>query len=528
MREASPNWQGVSRARATAHSLILLLLALPGGSSLRAFAAPPTVTRVEPAAAIPGMETVLQLAGENLGGPARLWTSFPCDGSLERDDKTIAFKLQIARDRTPGIGAIRIVTTNGMSGLQLLLIDPAPAVAGATNRTIATAQPLARGTAADGVCEELQSAFYRLTARKGERFDLEVVAQRFGSPLDPLLRVLDASGRELASNDDAPGLGADARLEFRASNAGDYFVEVRDTRYAGSSRHCYRVRCAEPLPNPLPFFGNPSLARFTAPPAASPLLVEKEPNDSQAQFITLPVEIDGRFSKPGDRDVFAFHAKKGERLLFSGRTRSLGSPCDLFLRIQTTNGTRIADSNATGGDEGVLTNRFTETGVYHLVVEELNHLGGRDLNYQLAVQSLEPGFQLTAEAERFSVPAGDTMEIEVQAQRRDYDGPISLKLIGLEEGFVATNNIIAAKTNATKIRVTVPANLPLGEFFEFGLVGSAVIGSNGVTARVSTIPALRVLFPEMRHPPVELDGLMSLSISESKSTSPTPLRKKRK
>jgi hypothetical protein len=528
MREAVPNWPGAFRPGTEMFSLALLLAfaICPG---IQTFAAAPAVARVQPAAAIPGKENVLELIGENLGGPARLWTSFPCDGLLERDTETVAFKLKIAPDRTPGIGAIRLVTTNGMSALQLFLIDPAAAVTGgSTNRSIATAQPLAKGSAADGVCEELQSAFYRITARKGERLDLEVVAQRVGSPLDPLLRLLDAAGRELAANDDAPGLGADARLEFRVSKAGDYFVEVRDTRYAGSSRHRYRVRCAEPLPNPLPFFGNASLARFTGPLAAAPTVVEKEPNDLQAQSITLPVEINGRFGRPDDRDLFAFHARKGERLLFSGRARSLGSPCDLFLRIQTTNGTKIAESNATSSDEGVLTNRFTEGGVYHLVVEELNRLGGRDLNYRLAVQPLEPGFRLSAEAERFSVPSGEVIEIDVQAQRRDYDGPIALKLVGLGEGFAATHDVISAKTNGTKIRLTVPADLPLGEFFAFGLVGSAEIGNRQVTARVSTLPALRTLFPEMRDPPADLDGLMSLSISESKSTSPTPARRKRK
>ena len=116
----------------------------------------------------------------------------------------------------------------------------------------------------------------------------------------------------------------------------------------------------------------------------------------------------------------------------------------------------------------------------------------------------------------------------MQAQRQDYNGPIELKVIGLEEGFVVTNAIIAAKTNATKLKVTVPADLALGEFFEFGLVGSAEIADTNFTARVSTFPALRAAFPEMHFPPAELDGLMSLSISESKSAGPRPARKKRK
>lgn len=526
MRGPSPSRPHLLPSGVLRAFLVLFLLA--NSWTVQTFAAAPLLVRVEPLAIVPGKETALHLLGENLGGAAKLWTSFPCEGSLDRGSGSVPFALRIP-SMPAGLGAIRLVSTNGMSGLHLLLIDPVAAVpAHGTNRSIGSAQPLTSNTAADGWCDELQSAFYRLEARKGERLALEVVAQRLGSLLDPLLRVLDAAGQDVASNDDAPGLGADARIEFRAASSGDYFVEVRDTRYAGSPRHRYRLRLAAPLPNPLPFLGKPGLMQFTAPLVTPPILSERESNDVQPQSFTPPVQLVARFDAPGDRDVFAFRAAKGERLLFTGRTRSLGSPCDLLLRIQSTNGTPIAESNATGSDEGLLTNRFTEAGTFQLVVEELNRLGGHGLDYQVAVEPWKPGFQLSTETERFSVPAGETIEIDVQAQRRDYDGPISLKLVGLEGDFAATNAIIAAKTNATKLRVTVPAELPLGEYFQFSLVGSADLKDRLVTARVSTAPALRALFPEMRHPPAELDGLMTLSISESKSTSPPPARKKRK
>lgn len=510
--------------------LRLALVVLLASWSFPALGAPPTVTFVQPAAAPPGREISLQLTGENLDGPARLWTSFPCGGVLERDAQSTGFKIKVPPQTSPGLGAIRIITTNGMSGLQLLLFDAVPSIASSpTNQSMASAQPLSRNTAVDGVCGELRSAFYRVTARKGERLVIEAVAQRIGSPLDPFLRVLNHEGHELAAVDDTAGIGADARIIFQAPGKGDYFIEIRDTRYGGGPRHRYRLRFAPPLPNPLPFHGHSELARFTALPSSLTALPEKEPNDapSKAQPIRVPIELEGRFAKPGDRDLFEFHARQGERLLFTGRTRSLGSPCDLFFQIQTTNGTKVAEANVTGADEGILTNRFAEAGVYHLAVEELNRLGGPDLRYRMAIQPLEPGLRLSTETEKISVPAGDSFEIEVQAERRDYDGVINLSLVGLEEGFSVTNSIIPAKTNATRLKVTVPASLALGEFYEFGLVGSADVGGTDVAARVSTLPALRSLFPEMRYPPLELDGLLTLSISESKSASP-PTRKKRR
>ena len=54
---------------------------------------------------------------------------------------------------------------------------------------------------------------------------LDVLARRIGSRLHPVLRVLDASGQELASNEGA--VGKDSRLTFTPPATGEYLVEVR-------------------------------------------------------------------------------------------------------------------------------------------------------------------------------------------------------------------------------------------------------------------------------------------------------------
>ena len=499
--------------------------------TLSLLAAAPNVTRISPSAGIPGKTTVVTVLGDNLQGPVDLWTSFPCEVAPVKSSDSTAFELKVPKPTTAGIGAIRLITTNGLSSLHLLLIDPLPTVEAAkTNRSPATAQRLSAQAAVDGVCEELRSDFYRITAKKGDRLSIEVVAQRLGSPLDPRLRLLDAQGRELAANDDATGLGADARIDFRCPKSGDYLIEVRDTRHAGGPRHHYRLRIGDALPVPLAFLTSPEIVKLTErldPPRSAN---EVEPNDdgAHAQPIRLPVELCGRFDQPGDRDVFEFQAGKGERMVFAGRTRSLGSPCDLFLQFQTTNGTKLAGSNATGADEGVLTNRFNASGTYRLVVEELNRNGGPAFAYHIVARELKPGFALSTETERASVPAGDAIEIDVKAERRDYDGPIQLAVAGLPEGFNVSNAVISAITNATKLKISVPADLGLGDFFLFSIVGSAVVDGANASERTSTLPALRSLFPELRHPPAELDGLMALSISESKSTNPQPTQRKRR
>ena len=46
--------------------------------------------------------------------------------------------------------------------------------------------------------------------------------------------------------------------------------------------------------------------------------------------------------KAKDRDCFQFTAQKDQRLVFHGKTRSLGSPCDLYLRLETADGQKLA------------------------------------------------------------------------------------------------------------------------------------------------------------------------------------------
>ena len=501
------------------------------GLALNTFAGAPNVGRISPLAVTPGKMSIVTLSGDNLQGAVDLWTSFPCETTLANTSNSTAFELKLPTQPRAGVGAIRLVTTNGLSGLHLLLIDPLPAVeASVTNHALATAQHLSGPIAVDGTCEELRSDFYRVTAKRNERLSIEAVAQRLGSPLDPLLRLLDAQGRELAANDDAPGLGADARLDFHCPKTGDYLIEVRDTRHAGGPRHRYRLRVGEPLPTPLPFMASTEVTKLTQPIAPLRQAGEKEPNDKadQAQSLRLPVELSGHFDQPGDRDVYEFQAGKGERIIFTGRTRSLGSPCDLFLQLQTTNGTKLAEANATSADEGIFTNRFNASGTYRLVVEELNRNGGPGFHYRVAMRELKPGFVLSTETERVSAPADDSFEIEVKVERRDYDGPIQLSTQGLPEAFAISNAVINAKTNSTRLKISAPSDLALGDFFPFSIVGSAAIDGATASERTSTLPALRNAFSELRHLPTELDGLLTLGISESKSTNPRPPQKKRK
>jgi hypothetical protein len=71
-----------------------------------------------------------------------------------------------------------------------------------------------------------------------------------------MLKVLDATGRQLAVNDDqedpASGLNthhADAYLRVKFPADGNYFIHLTDTQRQGSPDHGYRLRVSAPQPD---------------------------------------------------------------------------------------------------------------------------------------------------------------------------------------------------------------------------------------------------------------------------------------
>jgi len=521
----------------------------------------PSVSRLSPGAVKPGANIELTCHGSNLDGALALWTPFAADVKpLRPGASQAAFQLAIPQGTPTGIHALRVITPNGVSSLHLLMVDDLPSLAAeATNHTLAAAQILPFPVAVDGTIESLKTHFFRFRAQKGQRITVEVVAQRLGSALDPVLRLLDAQGRPLAFNDDATGLGADARLTHRFTAAGEYVLELRDATYQGGERHRYRLRLGDfpAVHAPFPMVvraGSPAVIQFLAGehetlpqqsvnvPADArrwPLNVrypkgqgsafvsvrtgdavealENEPNDSPAQAneLNLPCAVTGRFATPGDLDVFEFTAKKGERWWFNGQTRSLGTPSELFFRLLDGSGKQVAELDATRADEGSLTNTFNTDGRFRLVVEELARRGGPAHAYRIEIQRFA-GFGLSVEAERLEVAPGGTVDLKVTAARRDFNGPITVPLAGEVPGLSLADNIIGEKQSETTLKLQPDAGERGGRWLQVRLRGTGNVNGAEHTADVSTFPALRRLFPTLRQPPADLDGLIAVWIKPAK------------
>jgi hypothetical protein len=104
---------------------------------------------------------------------------------------------------------------------------------------------------------------YRFRGKRHQEVVVEITARPLRSPLDSLVRVLDARGEVLGWNDDfsprAAGFlytgdgqlthHADSYLLVEIPRDGVYYVEVSDAQGHGGDAYAYRLRLSEPMPD---------------------------------------------------------------------------------------------------------------------------------------------------------------------------------------------------------------------------------------------------------------------------------------
>ncbi len=87
---------------------------------------------------------------------------------------------------------------------------------------------------------------YLLPMKKGQTAKVRVESRSLGQPLDPVLKVLDPSGKLIRELDDS--LGADAEITLNATVDGDHKVQVSDLHGRGGPRFAYLLTAERPGP----------------------------------------------------------------------------------------------------------------------------------------------------------------------------------------------------------------------------------------------------------------------------------------
>jgi hypothetical protein len=129
-------------------------------------------------------------------------------------------------------------------------------------------------------------------------------------------------------------------------------------------------------------------------------------------------------------------------------------------------------------------------GQYLLHIKDVRGLQGPDFAYQLMVRQATPDFTLTASPENPNIPLGGRVPITVTANRMlGYQGPITIKVIGLPRGITASPAVIPPGQHATTQILAASPDAPAWFLAKrFKIEGEARIGGREL---------IRIADPEM-------------------------------
>ena len=476
--------------------------------------AQPVITDLQPRGAQKGKPFTLTLAGRNLGEGAKIRSTLPASFTLLTPDRPAptqgapmqegryaTFLVEPTADLAAGVYPIRVVTPDGISNVQLFTVGAFPEITedesrpGAlpnTNDTMETAQPLpAPPFTLNGTLRGPERDVFRLSAKAGEKRVIEVEARRCGSAIDPMLEILDAQGRVIARNEDAPLLGLDARVDVAFPRDGDYFVVVRDSRFSVQTANFYRLKVGSysyprevfPLGGKRGELVETSLGpekikvdlRNTSPnvrqvfvnvpgsPALPvPFAVGDDPEVTTPVGdapISVPVTINARLGDAGQVDRYTLPVPPNRALTFRVQARELGtSKLMAVVTVRDEKGNVLGRSgdepladdlynvnqSRTAGDPMLWLHVPAGVNQVTVTVEDLALRGGANYAYRLNVQPVAQDFRVTLNAPFVNVPAGGSVAVPVTVQRQGFEDDIQLRVANAPKGLRVEGGYVVA------------------------------------------------------------------------------------
>jgi hypothetical protein len=513
-------------------------------SSLAAQTGFPGVTSVYPLAVERGKTTTVTLAANRtlstaykalVSGTGVKAKMIPADAKANKNSCRV--ELTVAADAELGPHEIRVALPDALSTMALVYVSPAPAsVENPANDTRAAAKPLAFPSITSGRIEKpLDEDWFQFAGKAGKRVSFTVVGGRmhnvihkvgrFVTQFDPILSVVDSSGRELALNDDH--FFADSFLSFVPPTDGDYFLCLREATYKGNEMYTYALTAREDAqPTHLfplairskvatrvkllgPGFENPIVAEIGPPKLAYfPSIVQPRLSDrvwnevavrvsdlpsvlAQAETVVAgapkmttqnvkpPIGIDGALERRGSKASFAFAAKKGQWHRFEVFARRLFSPLDAEIRLFDKNNRVIATNDDLQSpsvgltkDPGLSWQAPADMEV-RLELRDMMGKGSPAHVYRLEMTTEEPDFSLTCDPQLLMVGQGGRTVVYAKVERKyGFTGAVDLTMSGLPAGVKACKGRIAEDQTDGCIVLDVAADAKL-DVAEVRIVGKS-------------------------------------------------------
>ncbi len=453
------------------------------------------------------------------------------------------FNVDVPEDQPTGVYELRVATPQAVSSISHLLVTDYPVVEESSdgNDSPDSAQQVSIPAAVCGVCEKNEDVdCFRFSGVAGQRITAQVYAQRVTEcihimlvkhpiyHMNPLLTLLGPSGQIVAENDNF--YGGDSFLHCELPDDGEYVVQIRDVRFAGSEKFSYCVELSDrpflkamfPMAvqqgssveaMPVGFgFEEVSPVELTAiddqpgvwqptryesangPTNEVPVLTSPHPqyvvgagSDSleSAIPIELPCGVSGRVETTDGAQYFAFDAVKGNVYRFEVEADRHGLPLDSVIEVFNSDGALLSEADDSSGSphawsytskDSTLRFQAPADGQYFVSVRDLNGGAGDHYVYYLRAEPGGPDFELFGEYYYAMLAPGTRMLWFAGIKRLNgFDGPVKIGIEGLPAGVEMTPATIPAGMNHCALILTAQEDAEI----DAGLV--RVFGKANVT-----------------------------------------------
>ncbi len=478
--------------------------------SFDADAAAPTLDHLFPIAVQAGTTNSITAIGKFEPWPPKVWVDAP--GIVFKPETNSGkFSVEIAANAPVGPHLIRAFNEQGSSGPRFLIVTSDPQLAETEpNDDFKKPQVVEHLPASlNGRLEksgDVDSFGVELAA--GQTLVASVEAFTLASPVDAVLRVVDARGVQVAFNHDGSTL--DPFLAWTAKSAGSYVVQLfgfaypadSDIRFTGNNKCVYRLHLSRGpwLRHTLPLgvqrgtqsslrvggwnLGQQDAVRFdgsnlptntthallrlpgfdnstSLPIGDSPELMEDEPNDvaSETNRLEVPFAITGCIEKTGDEDRFSFAATKDEKFLIEVQSASLGFPLDAWLKVENSEGKELAKSDDSAGSDPKLEWAAPKDGIFVAAVGNVLHRGGADYFYRLSVQRAVPSVKVNASETAFTIAPGKTNDFKITVKRlHGFKAKLTFSAKGLPDGLAVEPVEVPEKGGDVPLKLVASAD----------------------------------------------------------------------
>jgi hypothetical protein len=283
---------------------------------------------------------------------------------------------------------------------------------------------------------------WRFKAKKGERWIFEVKASKLGSPLDGVLSLQDAHGKQIAEADDQSKGEIDPLLKATIPADGVYVLAIKE-RFAsrGGAAFAYRIRC------------------------------------------TMDTEPDFRISLPAD----AFTLTRGTELKIkveAQRSGGFAEPIELMFEglpdgVMAT-GTSIR-KNATNAQVTLQAAETTPVALHRIrlmgratvgekTIERrasyISALGTNPTEDFLLAVAIPTPFKFTADFESKFSPRGSMYSRKYRLDRGGFSGPLEIRLADVQarhlQGVTAMPITLSPETNEFEFAIALPPRMEVG------------------------------------------------------------------